>query len=101
MILLNFFIGFFAIFIAPQIFIYYKYKDIKYSLVLIYGLIASFSISWILFLIIFYFKLPNIFIYAISILLSLSSFIYMYKKERKNVADNDNRHYLIWIFTTI
>ncbi len=97
MILLNFFIGFFAIFIAPQIFIYYKYTDIRYSLVLVYGLIASFSIGWILFLIIFYFKLPHIYIYLVALLVFISSLIYMYR----NTTINDKHNYLIWLITII
>ena len=98
MILINFFIGFFSIFIAPQIYLYYKYENLKYSLVLIYGLIISFSASWFIFLIVFYFNGHTKFVYILSIFITIISLIYLFKKRRLNKS-YDN--YIIWFFVLI
>jgi len=93
LILLDSFIGLFTIFISPQIFLYYKYNNLKYSLILVYGLIISFSASWAIFLIIFNFKLETIYLY----ILVLSVFIYslFYMLNAKNIRSNNN--YLTWV----
>ncbi|CAA6805790.1 MAG: Unknown protein [uncultured Sulfurovum sp.] len=97
MILLQSFIGFYAMFIAPQIFIYYRYNDLKYSLVLSYGMILSFTGSWLLFLIIFYLKIPNIVVQLMALLLFCTSFIYMFRKTK----ENNNIYYIFWIISFI
>lgn len=97
MILIYFFIGFFAIFISPQIILYYKYNDIKHSLVLIYGLIISFSASWILFLITFYFNMGSTFLYVTSITVMIYSLFYMYKHKRTSSYNE----FVIWVLVLI
>ena len=62
MILFNAFIGICVIFISPQVFLYYKYKELKYSLILSFGIIISFTFSWIIFLIFYYFKIESIYL---------------------------------------
>lgn len=99
MVLLNFFIGFFAIFISPHIFLYYKYKQINYSLVLAYGFILSFTSVWIITLLTYYLNLPNIIIYLLAVSVMLSSLIYIYKN--KNTTTNRSHSYLIWIIAII
>ncbi len=92
MILIDFFIGFFAIFISPQIFLYYKYDNFKYSLILLYGLILSFSVSWLIFLITFYLGASNRFVYLLALFITISSLIYMYKNQSTKGYDG----YIIW-----
>ena len=97
MILVNFFIAFFSIFVSPQIILYYKFNDIKYSLLLVYGLIISFSVSWVLFLSIFYFDIGSTFLYLISITVMIYSLFYMYKHK----STNSHKEYIIWILVLI
>jgi len=97
MILVNFFIAFFAIFMSPQIILYYKYNDLKYSLLLTYGLIISFSASWILFLITFYFNIGHTFLYLISIIVVIYTLYYMYSHQ----ATKNHKIYLIWLLVFI
>lgn len=99
MILLNAFVGFFAIFISPQIFLYYKYKNLNYSLVLVYGLILSYTGAWLSTLTNFYLDLPSIFTYLLAYFIAISSLIYMYLNKEKNI--NNNHGFLIWLFVLI
>jgi len=99
MILLNFFIGFFAIFISPHIYIYYKYSHLNYSLVIAFGFILSFTGIWVTTLVTYYLNIPNIAIYLLAILLMVSSLIYMYK-NRMNTTNKTNS-YLIWAISII
>ena len=99
LILLNFFIGIFSIFISPQIFLYYTYPNIKYSFVLIYGLILSLTGSWLLILITYYFNLSNTVIYILMLLIMLSSLIFM-DLHRKFFMHKKN-NYMVWIIAII
>jgi len=97
MILFNFFIGLFAIFIAPQIFLHYKYKNFDYSLRIISGFILSFSSIWILTLLSYYFNIPNKVLNILAISILLSSLIYLYKYSKSIKSE----YYIIWIISFI
>lgn len=99
MILLNFFIGFFAIFISPHIFIYYKFPNIKYSLVLISSFILSFTTVWIITLFSYYLNLPNFIFYYLAIVVMLSSLIFMY--QHRNIKHDRKNLFVIWIISII
>ena len=91
-------LGLFSIFISPQIFLYYKYKNFSNSLRIIYGLIISFTVVWIVFNISFYLNLPDILIRAIAIIIMVSSFAYMFYSR----GDENNRSYVyLWIIAVI
>lgn len=83
MILFNAFVAIFAIFISPQIFLYYKYKDLNYSLVLLYGLILSYTGSWLSVLILYYLNLPHIVPFVFVYFISLLSLGYIIIKKRE------------------
>ncbi|MDX2470402.1 MAG: hypothetical protein QNL04_07480 [SAR324 cluster bacterium] len=92
MMFFDIFIGIFAIFVSPQIFIYYKFEDAKYSLVLAYGLIVSFSFSWILFLIGYWLNLGGTVLFQVLVFTCLSSLLYLF--THKNTRPSKN--YIIW-----
>lgn len=94
MILLNFFIGIFTIFISPQIFIYYRFQNIKYSLVLIYSFLLSFTGIWLITLLTYYLKIPNLLIYLLAITITISSIVYMYNHQ--NNPNHRQYNFLIW-----
>jgi hypothetical protein len=93
MILFNSFIAFYVIFITPQIIFYYKFKY-RYSLVISYGLILSFTIIWGLFLINYYLKIPNIYLYILFVISFIYSLVYLFSQ-----IDNDKSRYIIWLLS--
>jgi len=98
MILFHAFIAIFAIFISPQIFLHYKYKNLNYSLILLYGLILSYTGSWLAILTIYYLNLPNIVPFILAYSITFSSLYYMLIKKR----DLQNTPiFLIWILVLI
>jgi len=99
MILLNFFIGLFAIFLSPHIYIYYRYPHLNYSLIISYGFILSFTGIWVITLVTYYFNIPNIFIYFLALFLVVFSLISLYK--HRNDITNKTNSYIIWIASLI
>jgi len=99
MILLNVFIGFFAIFLSPQIFLYYKYNNLNYSLILTYGIILSFTGAWFTSLVIYYLDLPNIFVYILACFITILSLAYMFLHKEKHI--NRENNFLIWLLVLI
>lgn len=95
MLLMNAFLGFFSIFISPHIFLYYKYVNLPYSLILIYGLILSYSFSWLLVITSYYLNLSNIVIYIFICLIFVSSLIYMLT----HTSYHKNKFIIIWLIT--
>ena len=95
MIVLNFFVALFAIFLSPHIFLYYKYKDLKYSLILIYGFIVSLSVVWLLILLSYYLKLPNIIMYILALSTMFLSLWYMYHNRDKRIESMS--YAILWI----
>jgi len=99
MIMLNFFIGFFAVFITPYIFLYYRYPQFNASMILFYSFVLSLTGVWITILASYYFNLPNVLIYILAIIISVSSLIYMYLHRD---VDLEKKHQIfIWIITII
>jgi len=94
MILLNFFIGFFAIFISPHIFIYYRFPNIKYSLIIIYSIVVSFTSIWTITLLSYYLNLPNLLIYLLAVFTAIYSIIYMYNHH--NTPNHKKYNLIIW-----
>jgi len=94
MILLKFYLAIFSIFIAPQIFIYYKYNKLPYSLTLLWGMILSFTSVWVLTLLSYAFNLPDTIFFIIAIVVSISSIIYLIKKFQ--VRENNN-YIVLWL----
>lgn len=100
MILFNFFIAIFAIFISPHVFIYYRFQNIKYSLVIIYSFILSFTTIWIITLLSYYLNIPNSIIYYLATIIAVSSIIYMLKKQ--NIVKNNQKYnFIIWVLAII
>ena len=99
MILFNFFLGFISIFIFPQIYLHFKFKDLKYSLILSYGLIISFSASWFFFLLAYYFKLNHIHVYSIIVVTFITFLIYLYKLAKEDIQYSDQ--IIIWLITLV
>ena len=95
MILIDFFMAFYVVFIVPQIIFYYNF-NFKYSLVVSYGIILSFSFIWILFLLVFYFKIPDIYLYLIFVVVFIYSFSYLL-----NQSDNNKNRYIMWLLSLI
>ena len=87
MILLNALVGLFAIFVSPQLFLYRKFPNINYSLLLIYGFIASLTGTWMLFLISFYLNIPNWFIATAAYIVAVVSIAPLFL-GKSNRADN-------------
>jgi len=98
MILLNTFIAIFAIFFAPQFFLYYTYKNIHYSLITLYGIVISYTASWIAVLIIYYLHLPNSIPQFFAYSISFSSLVYMLFKKREI---HSFPIFIIWIVTLL
>jgi hypothetical protein len=98
MILFNAFIAIFAIFISPQIFLYYKYQNFNYSLVLLYGVTLSYTGSWVAVLTIYYLNLPNIVPFILIYMISFLSLGYMIIKKRDL---NKIPIFFIWIATLL
>ncbi len=95
MILYKFYLGLFALFISPQIFIKYRFPTLNYSFVLIYSIIASFTSIWALTLLSYYFKIPNIVIYILANTVVVLSILYMVYHINKKTAHSS--YILIWI----
>lgn len=95
MILLNVFIGFFAIFISPQIFLYYRYNNLHYSLIVTYGIILSFTGAWFISLAVYYLDLPNIFVYSLASFIDIMSIVYIFLHQESQI--NRKNNFLIWI----
>jgi len=99
MIMLDFLIGFFAVFIAPYIFLYYKYSQLNSSIILFYSFILSLTGVWVTVLASYYFNLPNVLIYILAVILSVLSLVYMY---RHRDIDLHKKHQIVmWMIAVI
>ena len=96
MILVNAFLAIFFIFATPQILLYYKYNNLKYSLILIIGVVISLSMSWVIFLISFIFGIDNIYLYILSLLSFLYTLLIVYKNTH---YERNNNIFRIWILS--
>ena len=94
MIFLKFYLAIFSIFISPQIFLYYKYNKLPYSLTLLWGIIVSFTSVWILTLLSYAFNLPNIIFFIIAVIVSISSIIYLIINFNKR---KNNNYIVLWL----
>lgn len=98
MILFNACIAIFAIFIFPQIFLYRKYAHLNYSFIVIYGLIVSYTGSWLLSFLMFYLDLP----YFIIQIIFYSLFPYaLYNLLVMKTNKTTNSYIFIWILVFI
>ncbi len=97
MILLNFFIGFFALFITPHLLLYY-YTSFRYSLVIIYGFIISLSLVWFGLLISFYLKIPNTLLIIAAWITTVISWYFVFKTKAYHKKNSShaiiNTHFL-------
>ena len=102
MILIKFIFGYFALFVLPTLVIYFKYKNLKSSLVFSYGLITSFTISWIIFLISYSLKIDGIYLLGFLFIASVFSLIYIYKKgNNQSISDSSSGKLNIYIWILI
>ena len=75
-------------FLAPHLILYY-YTQLRYSLVVLYGFIASLSIVWFGLLIAFYFKIPNMTLIGFSWATTVVTWYFIFKvksSQRRNAA---------------
>ena len=100
MILVNFFIGLFSLFISPQVYLYYKYPNTKYSLVFTSGFIFSLSMIWGLVLLIHYFKFPDLYLQLFAYFFSTATFISLFINRNREIR---NRAYipLLWLISVL
>jgi hypothetical protein len=84
MILIKFLIAYFSFFVLPVLFLIKKYSNTNKSILLIFSLIGSFLLGWALFLLGFYLKINNNFIFWSLLVFDFSLIFYLYKYRDLN-----------------
>ncbi|WP_421853407.1 hypothetical protein [Marinomonas sp.] len=94
MVFLNFFIGFFALFLSPQIYLRYKFPLIKNSIVSSFSLIFSFTAIWFLTLLSTAFKISDLFFQILSYFIFICSIYFSLKSYNKI----ETIHFTPWVW---
>lgn len=101
MILIKFLIAYFSFFILPVLFLIKKKPNTNKSILLTFSLIGSFLLGWALFLLGFYLKINNNFVFWFLLVLDFSLLYYLYKYRDVNFNIKYELNWLTLLMTFI